>query len=348
MERGQEGCLNGTGRDRTEATGNGALPTLEQVREDIWALAQPMPGGRLAYSLAYLLRGTDGRVHVIDPGTDSDGNWDRLVAALAVVAPEGPGGAADVAGITATHLHPDHLGLAARLRAASGAPLGMHSHEVRALQRHSERTFDHDEVAARLEEWGVPAERRPELARYVDRSPEGPMTVDRVLADGDTLSIPGFSIEVMATPGHTAGHICLRDDERAVLFTGDHVLPTVFPGLGLGGESSTNPLADYIESIGRVRRYTDHEALPGHGHRFTGLADRADECAEHHLARAREVSAVLAGRDASRGAPGVWEIASQLTWTAGWGGLEGFQLLSALFQTEMHREFVRAGGLPLR
>jgi glyoxylase-like metal-dependent hydrolase (beta-lactamase superfamily II) len=165
--------------------------------------------------------------------------------------------------------------------------------------------------------------------------------VDGVLSDGDVLPVPGFRLEVMATPGHTAGHICLRDDDRGLLFTGDHVLPTVFAGLGLGGPTASNPLADYLASIDRVRRFPDHEALPGHGYRFRGLAGRAEECAEHHLKRAREVAAVLADEDPRSGGPSIWDIAARLTWTAGWEGLEGFQLLSALTQTEMHRDFVR-------
>lgn len=99
----------------------------------------------------------------------------------------------------------------------------------------------------------------------------------------------------------------------------------------------SNPVADYVASIARVRRYGHYEALPGHGHRFTGLGERADESAGHQLKRAREVAVVLE----AVGEPTVWDLASRLTWTAGWEGLQGFQLLSALSQTEMHRDFVR-------
>ena len=338
--------MDSTSTRQAEAVGRGELPPLDQVRDDVWALAQPMPGGHLAYSFTYLMQGSDGGVHVVDPGWDSDANWDRLTGALSEIAP-GRSGAEAVTGITGTHLHPDHVGMAARLREASGAPLAMHGTERRALEGHSTRVLDVDEVIGRLEGWGVPAERRRELARYVDRSPEGlVLAVDRVLSDGDVLPVPGFRLEVMATPGHTAGHICLRDDDRGLFFTGDHVLPTVFAGLGLGGPTASNPLADYLASIDRVRRFPDHEALPGHGYRFRGLTERADECAEHHLKRAREVAEILAGRDAGTGGPSIWDIASRLTWTAGWEGLRGFQLLSALTQTEMHRDFVRRHGLP--
>lgn len=330
--------MHTTSTQQVEALARGELPPLEQVRDDVWSLAQPMPGGHLAYSFTYLLRGAGGGVHVIDPGWDSDANWDRLTAALAVIATDGA-----VTGITGTHLHPDHVGMAARLRRASGAPLAMHGVERAALERHDTRRLDPDEVTERLDGWDVPQERRDELSRFVDRSPAGlGPAVDRTLTDGDVLPVPGFRTVVMGTPGHTAGHICLRDDDRGLLFTGDHVLPTVFAGLGLGGVTPSNPLADYLASIDRVRPFGHYEALPGHGHRFAGLGDRADESADHQLKRAREVEAVLE----AVGEPTVWDLASRLTWTAGWEGLQGFQLLSALSQTEMHRDFVRGRTMP--
>jgi glyoxylase-like metal-dependent hydrolase (beta-lactamase superfamily II) len=121
------------------------------------------------------------------------------------------------------------------------------------------------------------------------------------------------------------------------------VLPTVFPGLGLGGATPSNPLADYLASIRRLGPWGGHEVLPGHGYRFTGLGERAAQCAQHQLKRARQVAEVLEEQGPH---VSVWELASRLTWTAGWEGLHGFQLLSALSQTEMHRTFVRDHGLP--
>ena len=61
--------------------------------------------------------------------------------------------------------------------------------------------------------------------------------------------------------------------------------------------------------------------------------------ADHQLERAREVASVL-------DEPTIWDIASRLTWTAGWDGLHGFQLLSALTQTAMHRDYVSTHSLP--
>src|SRR6185312_13258335 len=109
-------------------------------------------------------------------------------------------------------------------------------------------------------------------------------TPDVVLADGDLLDIPGRRIRALWTPGHTPGHLCLYAEEADLVFTGDHVLPTINSGLGLGGPTAANPIADYLAGLRRIGAL-DGRALPGHEDPFAGLADRTAALAEHHLRR---------------------------------------------------------------
>ncbi|MHC5795020.1 MBL fold metallo-hydrolase [Lacisediminihabitans sp. FW035] len=316
-----------------EASRTGAIPQSEPVRDDVWALAQRMPGGYLPYSLLYLLRDSERGFHVIDPGWDSPDNWAGLTALLADL----DASPTDIRSITSTHLHPDHIGLAGRLREASGAPLQLHEAEAAAIGSPFDSPLSAEAGARQLEDWGVPADRRDEILRITAQASRFvPPPADRTLVDGERLDIPGFDLRAMLTPGHTSGHLCLRDDARSLLFTGDHLLPMIYPGLGLGAPTVTNPLADYLASLDLVSGYPDHEVLPGHGWRFSGVADRATETAAHHLRRSSEVAAVLADAPHSS----TWQIASRLTWSAGWSGLVGFLLYSALAQTEMHRDYL--------
>lgn len=323
-----------TSQAQFDASAAFAVPGLEQIRDDVWALGQPMPGEHLPASLLYLLRDSTGGFHVVDPGTDGDENWQRLAAALDSL------GAAptSIRSVIVTHLHADHLGMATRIRHASGATIALHRSEAAALQNLAEHPPTRSSVAAQAREWRVPAEPTAELLATADSTP--PVTVppiDVLLADAERLDVPGFALDVVHTPGHTPGHICLSDLGRGLLFSGDHLLPTVFSGLGLGGESRTNPLADYLAALDRVSRLTGSEVLPGHGYRFTGVAERAAETAEHHLRRAAEVEAAVAA-DPSLS---IWAVATRLTWTAGFANLRGFPLWSALSQTAMHRDYVR-------
>ncbi|HEY4268626.1 MAG TPA: MBL fold metallo-hydrolase [Galbitalea sp.] len=313
---------------------------LDRIRDDVWALRMPMPGEHMPYSFAYLLRDSARGIHVIDPGLDRDDNWALLIDSLALLGGGSGARLGDIRSITATHLHPDHLGMAARLRQATGVPLILHRAEQEALERRRVASWTPDRLAAQFDEWGVPTGRRAELTSMAGRAPALlDVHADVVVDDGDRLGTgvapptPGFDLVAMWTPGHTPGSLSLRDDARNILFTGDHVLPVTFSGLGLGGDTATNALADYLASLDAVARYPGHEVLPGHEHRFTGVTTRVAELAQHHLRRTREVAVVM-GADAESN---IWQIASRLTWTAGWSGLTGFFLFSALSQTAMHR-----------
>jgi glyoxylase-like metal-dependent hydrolase (beta-lactamase superfamily II) len=189
-----------------------------------------------------------------------------------------------------------------------------------------------------LEGWGVPAHQATELAELVRRPYELPH-IDVRLEDGVVLPIPGHELRVVHTPGHTDGHACIVSVAERLLFTGDHLLPDQFAGVGLGAPIPGNPLEDYRRSLERIREFDGYLALPGHGWTFRTIGERIDETLAHHGRRTAEVAAVLAAEPSAS----VWQIAAQLTWTAGWDALAGFYLVSALRQTAWHRELVVAG-----
>ncbi len=307
---------------------------LSALWPGIRALRVAMPGGHIPYSLCYLIEDARGGLHIVDPGWSSDDNWASLARALAASGHT----VDDIASVVVTHLHPDHLGMADRVRAASGATLVLHEREQAALQAMAGRA-PAESPEHRFDAWGVPPDRLAELDVTAGRPPmDAPQGADVLVTDGEVLDIPGRAIQAVLTPGHTPGHICLVDAHDGLVFTGDHVLPTIHPGLGLGGETATNPIGDYLGSLERIAEFDDLEVCPGHEYVFRGLAARCATTAEHHLRRSREVATRLR----IDGDPTVWQVASELTWTAGWANLNGFYLLSALAQTAMHLEFVRS------
>jgi glyoxylase-like metal-dependent hydrolase (beta-lactamase superfamily II) len=319
------------------------IPEPDEVRPGIWSIPLPMQQPGNPFSLSYLIAGDDGSLHLIDTGYDGDENWALFRRAL-----DGFGLAVDdIASVFVTHLHPDHLGMTERLRAASGARVGMLHREHEGLAAVAAGGLVPPDGL--LEGWGVPPERRPELSIPLgaDLVARGIPTVDASYEPGDTLDVPGRAIEVLWTPGHTAGSASLVDAEAGLVYTGDTVLPKIFSGLGLGdrgvpGSPTPNPIADYLNSLTSLARYDDFEVAPGHGYRFRGLIERNAQLAEHHLHRSRAAAAVIRERpDAT-----VWEVASRLRWTVGWQNLRSFYLLSALSQTVLHLEFVKSPGFP--
>lgn len=311
------------------------------VRDGIWALALDHPGGFPPYTWCYLLRDSEGGLHLVDPASDTGANWQSLRDALADIGAE----PADVRSIVGTHLHRDHLGMADRLRQASGATLAIHREEQRSIDLLDgpgwPRLRGRPWTTAR---WGVPESRRLELevaARSTSNAPRA--RADVLLEDGDLLDIPGRSVRVLWTPGHTSGHACLADDENLLLFSGDHVLPSINPGVGLGGDAPY-PVADYLRSLAVVAALDGYEVCPGHEHPFRNLGERCEQLVRHHLHRHLEI-ARAASADPGRT---VWEVAQHVTWSSGLEQLRGGTLRSALAQVEMHLDQLAHDPLVLR
>lgn len=315
------------------------MAALESIRPDVHLVRIPMPGGGLPFSLCYLLVDAAGDVHVIDPGSPGAQTLTAIAGALDALGKRFD----DVRTILVTHLHPDHAGAVDALHAATGARVLLHERERPSADAGEASTDPGDAsldapLDAVLDEWGVPADRRAELPALPPRLVAPVAEPVDLLADGDLLDLPGLSLRALWTPGHTAGHLCFDDERRGLLFTGDHVLPTVNPGLGLGGPAA-DPVGDYLRSLRRVAEL-DRQALPGHEAPFSTLRERCAELAEHQLRRSREVRDALGEHPQAT----TWQVAQRLTWTGGWSALAGFTLRSALSQTEMHRAFVRSGA----
>ncbi|MCU1415465.1 MAG: fold metallo-hydrolase [Microbacteriaceae bacterium] len=312
----------------------GGFAEPDEVRDGVWSVPQWLPAQTsLIYSFSYAFEDSAGAVHLVDTGFNTDENLAAIETGLVAHGHS----FADVATVTATHLHPDHLGLADRIRTLTGAPV--------AIGRIEQRAIDELEVGEDLEAaargWGVPAERMSEVEQVaIAREKSTAFVADLLLDPGDTLPIPGRALTAVATPGHTDGHLSFVDDDLQLVLTGDQVLPVIYPGLGLGSRLQVDPIGDYLAGLDRIKVYDAYEVAPGHFYRFRGLAERCDDIAAHHLRRTAEVEAVLAR---TPDAP-TWEIASQLTWTAGWPNLKGFMLFSALMQTNMHVAYLANGG----
>lgn len=164
-----------------------------------------------------------GEVAVIDPGPDLPEHLDALLAALE---------RERVTAIVCTHTHRDHSPLSRALKEATGAP----------IVGCGPLTLD-DEGP------------RADAAFDADYMPDG------ILGDGEALSGPGWTLQAVATPGHTSNHLCFRLPEERALFSGDHVM----------GWSTTivsppdGDMAAYMASLAKLQDRDDEIYYPAHG-----------------------------------------------------------------------------------
>ncbi|WP_229074256.1 MBL fold metallo-hydrolase [Actinoplanes sp. DH11] len=309
---------------------------IEKLAGGLVSIPVPIPDNPLRYTLSYLIPGDHGLV-VVDPGWDSEAGWSALKTGLAAAGAT----PADVTGVVLTHVHPDHHGLTARLRDAAGAWVAMHPAE-RASMLRDRQTPPSRALGDWLRGLAVPADEIDHLlgtfGADVDRHFAPLADADVLLEDGDLVPLAGRRLRAVWTPGHTPGHLCLLEPDVGVLLTGDHVLPRISPNIGLqltGGD----PLGDYLGSLDKVAAYDAYEALPGHEHRFRGIAARAAALDAHHRDRCAEIVDTV-GR---LGTPTVWEVAAALTWSRPWEKI-GPMRVGAVAETAAHIELLVSAG----
>jgi glyoxylase-like metal-dependent hydrolase (beta-lactamase superfamily II) len=312
-------------------------PQAEQVLDDLWSIPVPIPDSPLPYVLAYAFQVPDGVV-LVDPGWNTQEALTALQEGLA-----GFGAALeDVRGVLVTHIHPDHYGLAARVREVSGAWVGLHPADAALIPGRREEV---DALLRRTAAWvaeaGAPAadleelrDASMQLRRFIVTDQP-----DLRLVDGDRPDLPGWRLVAVHTPGHTPGHLCFVEERTGVVLTGDHVLPTISPNISRHPQAGPDPLADYLASLDRLRAHGDGLVLPGHQWRFSGLDGRIDELITHHEQRLDQAEALVAD-----GAETIWEVATRLPWSRPWHELMLLMRRAALGETAAHLTHLERRG----
>ncbi|MEH6773810.1 MAG: MBL fold metallo-hydrolase [Cereibacter changlensis] len=200
----------------------------------------------------------EGSVALIDPGPALPAHHAALLAALR------PG--ERISHILVTHAHLDHSPLAAPLAEATGAEL---------------LAFG-------------PAARSPAMQALAEAEPGGGEGIDhgfapqRRLADGESVSGPGWTLTALHTPGHLGDHLCFGFGDAC--FSGDHVM-------GWSSSLVSPPDGDmtaYRASLDRLGATPWRVLFPGHGAPVAAPATRIAWLAAHRRDRERMILDALA------------------------------------------------------
>jgi glyoxylase-like metal-dependent hydrolase (beta-lactamase superfamily II) len=199
--------------------------------------------------------------------------------------------------VIATHMHPDHIGLAHWLCKRWNAPFYISATDYmvasvlcssleassgeRTVQFYAQHGLNDAETARKLRE------RKPYFTTLV---PMVPAQYHRLL-DGGTLQIGEHRWTCISGYGHAPEHMALYCAELGVLIGGDMMLPRISTNVSVyEQEPEADALTLFLASIDRFLRLpADTLVLPSHGKPFTGLHIRIQQLHDHHRDRLAEV-----------------------------------------------------------
>ncbi|MFI0356868.1 MBL fold metallo-hydrolase [Actinomadura sp. 9N407] len=252
----------------------------------------------------------------------------------------------DVSQFLVTHAHGDHYSQALTLRQSFGTRVRIGRGERPSIEATAAAGGpSHSGQAELLRRCGA-ADLADEVLSWDRGEREGDWpdgTPDGWLDDGERIALKRRGLDVFATPGHTRGHIVLRDADAGLLFSGDHVLPHISPSIGLEAAPEPKPLRSYLDSLRLVRDMPDTLLLPAHGAVTASTHVRIDELIKHHEARLNVAAAQVRAGHAT-----AYEVARAMPWTRRQkklDELDGFSQMLAILEIDAHLDVLVDQGV---
>jgi len=295
---------------------------MEEILPRLYRIVVPLPGNPLKEINSYILT-SDDRNLVIDTGMNRPECKEVLEPGLAELGVDL--GKTD---FIITHLHADHQGM------------------VSGLLRNGSRAYMGEDDASRLKAGTTAHARRSPMGDYAAKSgfPDdelqsamvnhpglkyGPESVVdyQYIKEGDVFKVGDYTLEVVATPGHTYAHMCLYERDKKIFFSGDHVLGDITPNIQAWSDD-IDPLDLYIKSLKRVYELDVELCLPGHRSFITDFRKRVLELIEHHRVRANEAISILEKESQT-----AYQTASKMTWDIDAKSWKDFPVMQKWFAT---------------
>jgi len=292
----------------------------------------------LPYVLPYLLK-AGGDTVLVDCGWNTDTAYQALEEGMR----EHGSHPTEINKLVVTHVHPDHYGMAGRLKQLSSCEIVLHEKDSEVI---TARYFAPKGLMEDMQKFmrgnGVPEMDSPGMSRGSMNMLQNvsPVPADTEVKGGETFKVGDFDFEIIWTPGHSPGHICLYEPNRKILLTGDHVLPTITPNVSIHAQTHGSPLGDYMRSLALLEDLDVEIVLPAHEFEITDLKKRLREIEQHHIVRLDEMVACV-----DSGGSTAWDVAGRVKWAT--GSLPDFEphmQRAAVGETIAHLEYLFEEG----
>jgi glyoxylase-like metal-dependent hydrolase (beta-lactamase superfamily II) len=263
------------------------LGSFREVYPGVLSLALPLPF-ELESVNVFLVPLSSGFV-LIDCGMQTQPAFETLQAAFRERGVAWP----QIRQIVLTHMHPDHMGMAARLLELTGAQLAMHQAEAEHLRLVTSGNRRIPWLQQAYLQSGVPPALETRMEEHFAEVRENfhPLNPARLFTGGEKLETALGPLEVLWTSGHSPGHICLYSRERKLLFSGDQILENITPNIAW--HPGRDMLAEFLESLQVLAALDIDLILPSHGEPFSGHRAWIAQTTGHHRERCQEILDLL-------------------------------------------------------
>jgi glyoxylase-like metal-dependent hydrolase (beta-lactamase superfamily II) len=306
----------------------------ENIEKGISQLTIPMSRNPLGKTYSYLLIESK---TLIDTGVPTEEAYLGLREQLRKNSLEPQ----DIENVIITHLHNDHIGLAERLREYGAEIWAGAAAEKRQEQRMEEWANLYENTLNELDLFGGSKfKQNITKRRYIFKSDVKPIPIDKYLKDGEKITLDDIELKIIWTPGHCYEHICLLDQVRRILFSGDHVLPRITSHVSLHSYQDHDPLNEYLTSLTKIEELDVDMVFPGHEWIFKDLKSRVQQLYKHHKNRLNEVKATL-----EDGPKTVYDIGRRVHWDSRpWPEMSFWTKRMAAAETYAHLRYLRNKG----
>jgi len=280
----------------------------------------------------YMIESTDSSYILVDAGFHSSSK--EVIQAIQ----DNIGKDIRVETLVITHLHYDHYGGVREIAGRFASKTILHEREV-VIKEMIENVSRANKLvwADYLEIPSAVADKVQKLVKHEAKIfPQNFETIP----NGYTLKTKIGSWEIIHTPGHTPGHVCLFNWENGILISGDHLLPEETSNVAYYPVADYNPLFDYLKSLRRVEGLNPRVILPSHGEPFKEAGKRVEFLFQHHLQRLEQVFTGIRNEKTIIG------VARHVKWSRGdFDNLTEFDKWLAVLETISHAEFLRFCGV---
>ena len=310
---------------------------IEEIRPRLHRVVVPLTGNPLREINSYVLTSND-RNLIIDTGMNRPECQEVLEAGLDQIGVD-----LTRTDFIATHLHADHAGLISTLL-RDGSRAFMGALDAEPMRVDFNKWLENNPVADYASRSGFPAE---ELQASLQNHPGNKYSSQTIveyipLLGGEIFEVGEYRLEVIATPGHTNGHISLYEPSKKLFFSGDHVLGDITPNIQAWADEQ-DPLAVYLSSLHKVEGLDVALCLPGHRSLIDDFKNRIGELVEHHRERANEVISILTSDRKT-----AYQTAGEMSWDIVARSWEEFPVMQRWFATGeaiAHIRYVEGKGM---